>query len=77
MEKDKKIISCRITPPKGMFDPDPLPRIFVRLEEELDEMFLLEYYPDEISFSESEIVGKTIDEVRRLYFEKDKRYLQS
>lgn len=74
---EKKITKCRITPPKGMFESDPLPKIFVTLEGEVDEHYLLEYYPDEISFNENEIIGKTISEVRTLHFQKDKRYLQS
>ena len=74
---EKKIIHCRITPPKGMFDHDPLPKIFVTLEGETDEQCILEYYPDEVSFTEKEITGLTISEVRTLHFEKDKRYLQS
>jgi len=73
---EKKIIKCRITPqPKSIFDP--IPQIFVTLEGESDEQFLLEYYPDEISFTEQEITGLTISEVRTLHFQKDKRYLQS
>ena len=73
---EKKIIKCRITPqPKSLFDP--IPQIFVTLEGEDDEQFLLEYYPDEISFTEQEITGLTISEVRTLHFQKDKRYLQS
>lgn len=73
---EKKITKCRITPqPKSLFDP--IPQIFVTLEGESDEQFLLEYYPDEISFTENEIIGKTISEVRTLHFQKDKRYLQS
>ena len=73
---EKKIIKCRITPqPTSIFDP--IPQIFVTLEGESDEQFLLEYYPDEISFTEQEITGLTISEVRTLHFQKDKRYLQS
>ena len=75
--ENKKIVECRITPPKGMFEPDPLPKIFVKLEGEPDEKFLLEFYPDEISFTPQEIIGKTILEVHSLHFQKDKLYLQS
>lgn len=74
---EKKIVSCRITKPKGMFEPDPLPKIFVVLEGEMEEQYVLEYYPDEISFTESEIIGKTILQVHNLHFHKDKSYLQS
>jgi hypothetical protein len=73
---EKKIIHCRITEqPKSLFDP--IPKIFVTLEGETEEQYLLEYYPDEISFTEEEITGLTISEVRTLHFQKDKRYLQS
>jgi hypothetical protein len=73
---NKKIIKCRITAmPKGLFDP--VPQIFVVLEGEEDEQYLFSFFPDEISFNESEILGKTIAECRTLYTEKDKKYLLS
>jgi hypothetical protein len=73
---NKKIIKCRITPmPKSLFDP--MPQIFVVLEGEENEQLLLTYYPDEISFTESEILGKTVEECRTLHFQKDKSFLQS
>jgi hypothetical protein len=75
--ENKKIVECRITPPKGLFEPDNLPKIFVKLEGETDEQYVLEFYPDEISFSPEEIIGKTIIEVHTLKFKKDKLYLQS
>jgi len=74
---EKKIVECRITPPKGLFEPDNLPKIFVKLEGEEMEHYLLEYYPDEISFTPQEIIGKTILECHKLKFEKDKLFLQS
>lgn len=73
---EKKIINCRITPmPKSLFDP--MPEIWVTLEGEETEQFMFRYYPDEVSFRESEIVGKTISECRALFTQKDKAYLQS
>jgi hypothetical protein len=75
--ENKKIVKCRITPPKGLFEVDNLPKIFVTLEGETDEQYVLEYYPDEISFTPQEIIGKTIIDVHLLKFEKDKLYLQS
>lgn len=37
----------------------------------------IEYYHDEIRFSRSEIIGKTLNEIRELYREKDIAYLRS
>jgi len=70
-----KIISARITAmPKDFFDP--MPQVFVTLENRKEE-FLFEYYPDEISFSENEFVGLTIEQAKHLKFQKDKKFLQS
>lgn len=38
---------------------------------------LLRYYPDEISFSEAELIGLTVEEARRLHYKKDLAYLRS
>lgn len=71
---EKKIIKCRFTPmPKSLFDA--MPQIYVILEGESNEQFLFDYYPDEISFTENEIIGKTMSECRTLKFQKDKNYL--
>lgn len=68
-----KIISSRITEqPKSLFDP--MPRVYVTLEDG-NEVFLFEYYPDEISFTPSEFIGLTIEECRTLKFKKDRNYL--
>ena len=75
--ENKKIVECRITPPKGLFEVDNLPKIFVKLEGEDEEQYVLEFYPDEISFTPEEIIGKTIIEVHTLKFKKDRLYLQS
>lgn len=74
-----KIISARITNlprpmPQGMFDP--MPEVHVILENGA-EHYLFQFYPDEISFTEKEFVGLTLDEARGLKFKKDKAYLQS
>ena len=70
-----KIIKASITAqPKGLFDE--MPKIFVTTEDN-KEQFLFEYYPDEITFTENEFVGLTIDEAKYLKFEKDKLFLQS
>lgn len=74
-----KIISARITPlprplPEGM--SDSMPEVHVTLEDK-KEQYLFQYYPDEISFTEKEFIGLTLDEARGLKFKKDKTYLQS
>jgi hypothetical protein len=42
-----------------------------------EELTLFKFYPDEITISESELIGRTVDEAKRLKFEKDVRYLQN
>lgn len=70
-----KIINCTITAqPKSFFDP--MPKVMITLEDGTTKE-LFEYYPDEISFTESEFIGLTEDEARHLKFKKDKQYLQS
>jgi hypothetical protein len=70
-----KIKSARITNyPKSLFDP--MPKVFVTLENNVEE-FLFEFYPDEINFQEEEFIGLSMDEARHLKFVKDKMYLQS
>jgi len=68
-----KIKSARITKmPKKM--GDKMPEVYVILTNGKEE-FLFTYYPDEISFTEKEFIGLTIDEARHLKFIKDKAYL--
>lgn len=38
---------------------------------------LFTYYPDEISFTEAEFTGMTVDQARALRHQRDVRYLQS
>ena len=70
-----RIISARITAMPKTFG-DPMPQVFVTLENNQEE-FLFEYYPDEISFRPEEFIGKTLEEAHHLKFVKDKQYLQS
>ena len=75
----QKITQARITAmprpmPEGMFDK--IPEVYVTTEDG-KEHYLFNYYPDEISFTEKEFVGLTLDEARGLKFKKDKTYLQS
>jgi hypothetical protein len=70
-----KIVSCKITAqPKSFLDP--MPKVIATFEDGTSKE-LFEYYPDEISFTESEFIGLTEDEARHLKFKKDKQYLQS
>ena len=73
------IVSCSIGPyprpmPQGMLDP--MPKVRVRFDNG-DEKLLFEFYPDEISFEESEFIGLTEESSYTLKFEKDKSYIQS
>lgn len=70
-----KIKSAHITAqPKDILDP--LPVVVVTLEDGTVQR-LFDYYPDEISFTEAEFVGLSIEEARHLKFEKDRAYLRS
>ena len=73
------IIKCSISTyprpmPEGMFDPMPEVRVQFDTGEEKT---LFEFYPDEISFTESEFIGLTEKQAYGLRFEKDLKYLQS
>jgi hypothetical protein len=73
------IVKCTIGPyprpiSEGMFDP--MPQVNVKFSDGIEKT-LFEFYPDEISFEESEFIGLTEESARRLKFEKDKRYIQS
>ena len=74
-----KIIKCEIGPyprpmPQGM--NDKMPEVKVTLDNG-EELVLFDFYPDEISFTESEFIGLTIEEAKKLKFEKDLKYIQS
>ena len=73
------IVKCTIGPyprpmSEGMFDP--MPEVKVQFNNG-DEKTLFEFYPDEISFEESEFIGLNEESARRLKFEKDISYIQS
>ena len=73
------ITKCIIGPfprpmPEGMFDQMPTVTVTLSNGETLN---LFEYYPDEISFVESEFIGLTIAEAESLLTRKDVKYLQS
>lgn len=69
------IVSCKIGPyPKRMFDP--MPAVNVVLSDDTEEE-LFEFYPDELSFTEAEFIGLTVDEAYELRRRKDVAYLRS
>jgi hypothetical protein len=79
MKEELKIIKCDIGPyprpmPEGMFDP--MPEVNVQLSNG-EELTLFSFYPDEISITESELIGLTVEQAKRIKFEKDLRYLQT
>ena len=74
-----KIKSAIITPmprpmPLGMFDP--MPEVIATFEDGSTKT-LFSFYPDEVSFHESEFVGLTEQEARGLFHKKDTAYLQA
>ena len=77
--ESNKIKSARITEhprplPAGMLDP--LPQVYVKTEDGIEHA-LFDYYPDELSFTPEEFLGLTLEQAKRLKFEKDEAYLQS
>ena len=71
-----KIIKSRITNyPKCL--TDPMPSVYVIYEDDGPELYLFDFYPDEISFSPDEFIGLTKKDAINLKFKKDKKYLQS
>jgi len=70
-----KITSASISPqPKDMFDPMP---VVTATFEDGSTQRLFDYFPDEISFTEDEFVGLTLDEAFALKHKKDVAYLKS
>ena len=75
----KKIVKATIGPmprpmPQGMFDP--MPTVKVEYDDGTEET-LFEFYPDEISFSESEVIGLTRDEAMGVRHKQDVKYIRS
>jgi len=60
--------------PDGIFDK--MPEVKVTLSNG-EEKTLFDFYPDEISFTESEFIGLTVEMAHRLRFEKDVKFIQS
>lgn len=73
--KAAKIVSCVIGPyPKSLFDPMPVVKAKFDNGTERD---VFTFYPDELSFSESEFIGLTHQEAIALKVKKDTAYLRS
>lgn len=70
-----KIVSATIGPmPKSFFDA--MPKVTATFDDgTVKDLF--SFYPDELSFTEQEFVNKTEEEARRLFHDKDVRYLRS
>ena len=51
--------------------------IYVHVDNTSSEEPLFSYYPDEIDFDESELLGLTVDAARALRRQRDQAYLQS
>lgn len=73
------ITKCKIGPfprpmPEGMFDQ--MPSVQVTLSDG-NTLSLFEFFPDEISFVESEFIGLTVSEAESLLTKKDVKFLQS
>ena len=79
MNSEPTITKCKIGTfprpmPEGMFDKMPSVSVTLSNGESYN---LFEYYPDEISFSESEFIGLTVAEARNLKTHKDFIFIQS
>lgn len=70
-----EVVKARITAmPKRL--GDPLPEVWATLADGTEKM-LFAYYPDEISFTNSDFIGLTEDESHTLKFGRNRRFLQS
>jgi hypothetical protein len=73
---ERTIAACKIGPyPKSFFDLD-MPKVAVTYNDGKEET-LFTFYPDELSFSESEFVGLTREQAFTLRHRKDVSYLRS
>jgi len=73
---ERTIASCKIGPyPKSFFDLD-MPKVAVTYNDGKEET-LFQFYPDELSFSESEFIGLTREQAMSLRHRKDVAYLRS
>lgn len=75
MSKEAKIVKCEIRWKDCNFYK--MPNVYVIYEGKEEFEFLFDYYPDEISFTESEFIGLTHREAMKLFYKKDMEYLRS
>ena len=76
MTSEPTIAACKIGPyPKSFFDLD-MPKVAVTYNDGKEET-LFTFYPDELSFSESEFIGLTRVQAMSLRHRKDVAYLRS
>ena len=77
LRKDRKITKAEIGPmPKSIFSC-PMPSVKVWYEDGTGPDELFTFYPDEIMFTQAEIIGLTSQEVQELKKKKDVAYLRS
>lgn len=70
------ITTVRITPlPRALFDP--MPTVYAQVEGQDEEIRLFSFYPDEITFTETELLGLTVEQTQQLRHNKDVAYLRS
>lgn len=78
-EDQRKIVAASIGPmprPKPEGFRDPMPTVVVTFDDgDVKELF--SFYPDELSFTESEFIGLTEREAHALRHQKDIDYLRS
>lgn len=73
------IVGCSIVPyprriPVGMYDKKSSVKVLL---DNGEEHFLFDFYSDEITFTESEFIGLTLDTARRLKYDKDVGFIRS
>lgn len=74
---ERIIAACKIGPyPKSFADFFNMPKVAVTYDDGTEET-LFTFYPDELSFSEREFIGKTRTEAMALRHRKDVAYLRS
>ncbi|MDF2841623.1 MAG: hypothetical protein K0R00_49 [Herbinix sp.] len=73
MDNDKVIKECNIERQTGFAAEN---KVNVVYEDGMAEK-ILNYYPDELSFSEEEFIGLTKQQAKDLFHKKDIAYLQS
>lgn len=73
---DARITGVRITDRIKRLG-DPKPQVWVTVEGVDGELFLFDFFNDEIDFHESELIGRTRMQAQDLYHKKDVAWLRS